>query len=81
MPGIYNTWAECNAQVNGYPNADFKSFSSKEEAEAAYGKNKVTPKKMRLMHLKAEPLVMTKPVKDEPIEKVLARLLKKLKDA
>lgn len=25
-PGIYKTWAECQKEVNGYPNAKFKSF-------------------------------------------------------
>ena len=24
--GVFKTWAECEAQVNGYPGADFKSF-------------------------------------------------------
>ena len=33
-PGIYDTWAECKAQVDGYSNAKFKSFASLEEAKA-----------------------------------------------
>jgi ribonuclease HI len=51
-PGIYETWAECQAQIKGYPNARYKSFSSKEEALEAYGQsakghigNKVKPTK------------------------------------
>lgn len=32
-PGIYQSWAECQEQVNGYPNAIFKGFSTLEEAE------------------------------------------------
>lgn len=32
-PGIYTTWSECNKQVNKYPRAVFKSFSTLEEAE------------------------------------------------
>lgn len=32
--GIYETWNECKAMVNGYPAAVYKSFSTKEEAEA-----------------------------------------------
>ena len=35
--GIYNTWEECKANVNGYPKAEFKSFSSREEAEQYIG--------------------------------------------
>ena len=27
-PGIYNTWPECQAQVNGFPNSKYKSFSN-----------------------------------------------------
>lgn len=33
-PGIYNTWADCEAQTKGYPGAKFKSFATYEEAEA-----------------------------------------------
>lgn len=32
-PGIYLSWAQCEAQVKGHPNAAFKSFSTREEAE------------------------------------------------
>ena len=35
-PGIYSTWELCHAQVKNYPNAVYKSFSTKEEAEEAY---------------------------------------------
>ena len=37
-PGIYETWAECQAQIQGFPGAAYKSFESKSEAEAAYQK-------------------------------------------
>jgi ribonuclease HI len=33
-PGVYLTWEACEAQVKGYPNAKFKSFRTKKEAEA-----------------------------------------------
>lgn len=33
-PGIYETWAECRAQVSGFPNAEYKGFASLNEAEA-----------------------------------------------
>ncbi len=36
-PGIYESWAECQQQIKGYPNARYKSFKSWEEAEEAYG--------------------------------------------
>lgn len=35
-PGIYTSWAECEAQVKGYTNAEYKSFPSREMAEAAF---------------------------------------------
>lgn len=57
QPGIYASWADCQVQINGYPGARYKSFTSKEEAEAAFhgaaadyievkkgGEKKTTPK-------------------------------------
>ena len=32
-PGIYTTWAEAKKQVDGYPNAVYKSFKTLKEAE------------------------------------------------
>lgn len=32
-PGIYTTWAECEAQVKGFPGAEYKKFSDEEEAK------------------------------------------------
>ena len=31
-PGIYSSWDECRAQVDGFPGAEFKGFATKEEA-------------------------------------------------
>lgn len=33
-PGLYNTWTECEAQVKGFPNARYKSFTDEADAEA-----------------------------------------------
>ncbi len=38
-PGIYESWAECQLQIKGYPGARYKSFKSREEAVAAFGGN------------------------------------------
>lgn len=38
-PGIYNSWDECKAQVQGFENARYKSFPTEEEAEKAFGEN------------------------------------------
>jgi len=35
-PGIYTSWAECEAQVKGFAGAEYKSFGSQAAAEAAY---------------------------------------------
>lgn len=35
-PGIYTTWAECKAQVDGVSGAKYKSYPSREEAEQAF---------------------------------------------
>lgn len=32
--GIFRTWEECKASVDGYPGAQYKSFSAQEEAKA-----------------------------------------------
>lgn len=34
VPGIYETWSECQEQVKGVKNAKFRAFASREEAEA-----------------------------------------------
>lgn len=35
-PGIYTSWDECKAQVFGFENSQYKSFSNLEEAEKAF---------------------------------------------
>ncbi|MCM1310291.1 MAG: ribonuclease H family protein [Bacteroides sp.] len=35
-PGIYDTWDECKAQVEGFNGAKYKAFNSIEEATAAF---------------------------------------------
>jgi ribonuclease HI len=47
-PGIYDTWADCKKQIDGFENALYKSFETPEDAKIAYhagawqylGKNK-----------------------------------------
>ena len=39
VPGVYTTWAECEAMVKGFKDCDHKSFKTLEEAETyVYGK-------------------------------------------
>lgn len=45
-PGIYSDWERCKSQVDGFPGARFKSFTSMAEAQAAFkgvGGNSATP--------------------------------------
>ena len=35
-PGIYESWAECQQHINGYPSPIYKAFTNKEEAILAY---------------------------------------------
>jgi ribonuclease HI len=35
-PGIYTSWGDCEAQVKGYPGAEYKSFATREMAESAF---------------------------------------------
>ena len=60
-PGVYRTWAECLAQVKGYPDARYKSFESLEEAETAFasGFQYTAPKRSK------KPAA---PTKDAPVE-------------
>jgi len=34
--GIFDSWAECSAQISGFPGAEYKSFDSREAAEQAF---------------------------------------------
>jgi ribonuclease HI len=35
-PGVYDSWEEAQIQVEGYPNASYRSFKTKEEAVEAF---------------------------------------------
>lgn len=37
-PGVYYTWDDCKKEVQGFNGAVYKSFVTKEDAEAWYGK-------------------------------------------
>ena len=39
IPGVYNSWNECQKQITNYPNAKFKSFPTRAEAENAFKGN------------------------------------------
>lgn len=35
-PGIYTSWTDCKLQINGFKDAVYKSFDTREDAEKAY---------------------------------------------
>lgn len=37
--GIFESWDECNAQIKGFPGAEYKSFKSRQLAEQAFQSN------------------------------------------
>ena len=50
-PGVYHSWAECQRQTNGYPDAKYRSFESLDEAVRAFkDPSSVTPKKKSAMY-------------------------------
>ena len=36
VPGVYDEWYECQAQVEGVSGANLKGFKSRQEAQASY---------------------------------------------
>jgi ribonuclease HI len=55
-PGIYHNWKDCQAQISGYPNAKYKSFSTEAEAKKAF-------KDSALSHISSKKKSDTKPTK------------------
>ena len=39
VPGVYHTWDECQAQINGVKQALYKSFATLAEAQRAYSES------------------------------------------
>jgi viroplasmin and RNaseH domain-containing protein len=36
VPGVYDEWPECHAQVHRFPGGSQRGFNTREEAEASY---------------------------------------------
>lgn len=45
--GIFNTWAECEAQVKGFAGAEYKGFATKEDAETYMAASEETLEQQR----------------------------------
>lgn len=55
--GIFTSWEACAAQVNGYPNAEYKAFESRQAAEQAFRSNYESYKGKHTSNLSQEQLL------------------------
>lgn len=63
--GVFTTWQECSAQVNGFNGAECKSFENREAAEAAYQSEYEEYKGIRVPTLSPAMLeIIGKPIED-----------------
>lgn len=46
-PGIYNTWDKARKEVEGYPDADYKSYKTKQEAQFAWKNYKLAKQQIK----------------------------------
>lgn len=75
MPGVYESWAECEEQVKGYSGAVFKKFSTYEEAF-----NFTNPEEVTLFNLKDLEKGKEGKVKENKKERELEEEIEGLKD-
>lgn len=47
VTGVFKTWEECKASVDGFPGAEYKSFTTVEEAKAYVGLEEAEPLETR----------------------------------
>lgn len=52
-PGIYTSWPDCQKQVIGYPNAIFKGFATKEDAENFINHNLPNHNQMNILPIES----------------------------
>ena len=50
-PGIYKTWDECRAQVEGFSGALYKGFTTRTEAERYLNGNSAPTEQLSLIHI------------------------------
>eukprot|EP00742_Colponemidia_sp_Colp-10_P009170 GILJ01009978.1.p1 GENE.GILJ01009978.1~~GILJ01009978.1.p1 ORF type:complete len:306 (-),score=22.52 GILJ01009978.1:133-1050(-) len=70
VPGIYSTWEECKAQVNGFSSASYKSFNTEQEAKAFLGN--------ALGSMRHTPLRARSPVRDNNPEDTIPNKRRRL---
>jgi ribonuclease HI len=66
-PGIYTSWPDCQKQIVGYDRAQFKSFTTRVEAEQAFAKSFE-----EIKELKGKKILHELTTKDKPILKSIS---------
>lgn len=66
-PGIYTSWPDCQKQTVGFDRAQFKSFTTKDEAEQAFAKSFE-----EIKDLKGKKILHELTTKDKPILKSIS---------
>lgn len=61
-PGIYLSWEDCKRQIDGYDGAQYKSFTTKDEAEQAFSKSYE-----QIRELKGKKILTELTTSDKPI--------------
>lgn len=64
-PGIYSSWASCQAQISGYPGALYRAFDSKAEAEEGLRNGYSASESEK--KVKKAPLAKIKPTQEQAI--------------
>lgn len=64
VPGIYTTWAECEAQVRGVSGAEYKGFKSELEARAWLGESEASSTPSVVSSTDLHPAPTTRPSAD-----------------
>lgn len=79
-PGIYTSWKDCEAQVKGFPNAEYKSFMSEEDARAYCEEVFVSTKVNESTEVEEEVIEETIPVDYDELSDKADEAIKFLKD-
>ena len=70
VPGIYDTWEECKEQVYKFPNAEFKKFTTYQQAREYFDKSKYKITKLDNFFKVTKDNINTVPTKPAPKQSI-----------
>ena len=70
IPGVYDNWADCKAQIHTFPDAKYKSFATKEEAYMAFSKDYTEYVKHRSSNKDTFEKMMNTPLESIPVKPI-----------